>query len=68
MRIVPEARKAWKWFSVQVLTVIAALPIVWEQLPPEAHDLVPAAYQPWVISGLALVGIIGRLIKQGPAE
>ena len=65
MRLVEEARTAWRWFSVQALAVIAVIPLVWEQLPPEAHALIPEAWRPWAITGVALAGIVGRLVKQG---
>ena len=64
MQLVENVRTAWRWFSVQVLTLLAVLPLVWEQLPPETHALVPEAWRPWIITVLALIGIGGRLVRQ----
>ena len=68
MQLVQDARRAWRWFSVQVLTLLAVLPLIWEQMPPETHALVPETWRPWIITGLALIGIGGRLVKQGDRE
>lgn len=68
MQFVDDVRRAWRWFSVQAMTFLALLPIVWEQLPPETQDLVPPAYRPWAITIVAVAGILGRTIKQAPAK
>lgn len=66
MRFVPDWRRAWRWFSVQCLAVLALLPIVWTSLPAEAHEWVPVGWRPWIVVGLAVAGIIGRLVDQNP--
>ena len=68
MTFVENARQAWKWFSVQALTVLALIPVVWAQLPPETHALVPEVARQWVITGVALAGIVGRLVSQVKPE
>ncbi len=65
MKLVPEARRAWRWFSVQALAVLAALPLVWPQLPPEVQAMLPEGARPWLLAALAIGGIAGRLIDQG---
>lgn len=65
VRFVEDVRKAWRFFSVQVLALLALLPLAWEQLPPETHALIPEPWRPWIVTVLALIGIGGRLIKQG---
>jgi di/tricarboxylate transporter len=68
MRLVDNARAAWRWASVQVLAVLAVLPLVWAELPEDIRSMVPHEWQPWVLSALALAGIVGRLVKQGPTD
>ena len=68
MKLVKDARKAWRWFSVQAMAALALLPIIWMQLPPDAQAMVPDAWRPWIMVAVAIGGIAGRLIKQGDAE
>ena len=64
MRMVPEARRAWRWFSVQALAVLVALPVLFETLPPEVVAVIPADWRPWLIAAVALAGMVGRLVDQ----
>lgn len=68
MMLVKDARRAWRWFSVQALAALAVLPVVWMQLPPDVQSMVPEAWRPWVMVALAIGGVAGRLIKQGDDE
>lgn len=68
MRLIPEWRSAWRMFSVQVLVLIGALTAFWQELPPEIVALLPAEIRHWVITGLALAGLVGRLIDQRTRE
>ena len=65
MKLVSDWRKAWKWHSTQLLAVIAALPIVWMQLPPDVKDMVPESWMPYVVTVIAAGAIVGRLRDQG---
>ncbi len=67
MRLIPDWRDAWRWFSVQALAVLALLPVVWPTLPPQVHAWVPEEWRPWIIVALAIGGIAGRLIDQKKA-
>lgn len=64
MRLVDNARNAWRWFSVQALAALGVIPVVWYALPPESQDLIPEAVRPWVLTAVALAGLSGRLVKQ----
>lgn len=65
MRLVENWKSAWKWHSTQVLAAIAALPFVWMELPPDAKDMIPQEWRGWIVSVLALAGIVARLRAQG---
>lgn len=66
MRLIPDWRSAWRWFSVQALAVIGALPIVWSMLPPDVKSLLPAGWGMWVFVVLAVAGVLGRVVDQAP--
>lgn len=66
MQMVKDWKSSWRWFSVQALTVIAGLPLVWPMIPPDVQAWLPETYRPWVLVALALGGIAGRLIDQKP--
>jgi di/tricarboxylate transporter len=68
MRLVENAAAAWRWASVQVLAVLAVLPIVWAEMPDEIRAMLPPEWHPWILSALAVGGIVGRLIKQTPSQ
>lgn len=64
MKLIPEARRAWRMFSVQAQAVAFAVLGAWQSLPEKFQDRVPLS----VVFGLAMVllvaGIVGRLIHQ----
>ncbi len=68
MKLVPNARKAWRWFSMQLLTVTAALQVAWETLPPDALAVIPTDWRGYITLGLILAAMVGRLIDQGSAD
>jgi hypothetical protein len=64
MNIIPNWRDAWRWFSVQALAAIVALPFVWIALPADAKAYLPDSLEPWVLAVLATGGLVGRMIDQ----
>lgn len=64
MRLVENAKDAWRWFSVQFAAVLAVLPLAWANLPADVKVWVPEDWRPWILAGLALAVIFGRLIDQ----
>lgn len=68
MQLVPDWKESWRWFSVQVLAVLAALPLVWVALPADAKAFLPDSLEPWVLAALAAGGLIGRLVDQPKAS
>jgi multisubunit Na+/H+ antiporter MnhB subunit len=68
MRLVPNARRAWRWFSVQAFVAIGVLQAAWETLPPDALTVIPIDWRGYITLGLAIAGLVGRLIAQEPKE
>ena len=68
MRIVSDWRNVWKYYSTQALVLIAALPIVWMEIPADVKAMVPSEWHGWIVSGIALAGAASRLIKQAESD
>lgn len=64
MKWVDNIRSAWKWYSVQALGILTIFPIVWIELPADIKSRIPAEWTPYVVSAVALGGLIGRLKAQ----
>lgn len=64
MRLVPDWKSAWRWLSVQFMTLAAAAEVAWRTLPPEALAVIPPDWQGYITLGLILAGLIGRMIDQ----
>ena len=65
MKLVSDWRKSWRWFSVQILTALAALPLIWASIPADVQSFLPPEWRPYVLAAMALAGIAARLIDQG---
>ena len=68
MQLVPNAAKAWRWFSVQAMAVSMAMQGAWLALPPDMQDRIPST---WVDAATVVVlalGIIGRVFDQGTTK
>ena len=64
MKWVENVKFAWKWYSVQALGVLTVFPIVWIELPADIKSRIPDEWTPYVVSVVALGGLIGRLKAQ----
>jgi hypothetical protein len=67
MKIIPDWRSAWRWFSVQALAALVALPLVWVGLPPDVKSFLPDGAEPYILVLLAAGGLVGRLVDQKKA-
>lgn len=64
MILIENWKKAWKWFSVQVLALAGALSVSWPLIPDEIRAQVPVNITT-IIAVLCVLGIILRVINQG---
>lgn len=65
MKLVPNAGKAWRWFSVQAMTAAIALQAGWQAMPPDLAARIPAGAVDALSIAVLVLGIIGRLVDQG---
>lgn len=66
--MVKDWRNAWRWLSVQLAALLAVMPFVWAELPHDVKEYIPSEWHPWIVSGMALAIIIGRMKNQGGAD
>jgi len=64
MRLVSEWRAAWRWFSVQAMTLVVAIQGAWAALPDDLKTHFPTWAVTVVSVSLLLLGIGGRLVHQ----
>lgn len=65
MKLVDDWRKAWTWFSVQAMTVAGAIEAAWAAFPADLKAVLPDRWVHAVAAGLLVLGIVGRVVKQG---
>lgn len=64
MKLIPNWRRAWRMFSVQAMTLAAALQGTWAMLPEDLKAALPPTLVPVVSIALLLAGVVGRLVDQ----
>lgn len=52
----------WKHYSAWALWILGAVGGLWQYVP-EVREFLPG----WLVSTLAVLGLLGKLIPQGPA-
>lgn len=68
MKLIPNWRSALKFDTTRIFLFLALLPPLWAEIPQDAKDAIPIAWQPWIISGIGILGAVLRLRDQGPAK
>ncbi len=67
-RLVANARRAWRWHSMQILFIIAVHEQLWAGLPLRVQEFiiarVPDTLEDWIITILAVAAMILRLRPQ----
>jgi hypothetical protein len=67
MKLVNNARAAWRWYSMQAMAVAGALQGAWLALG-DMQSRVPAEAVDALTIAILASGIVGRLVKQTPDE
>lgn len=65
MKLVDNASRLHRTFSVQAMTLAAAIQGAWTQIPQDLKDALPHNLVHWTSIVLLVAGILGRFIDQG---
>lgn len=65
MKLVDDAKQAWRWFSMQAMALAVAVLGAWEVIPADMKASIPPQYVTYLTLGLLVFGIVGRVVKQG---
>lgn len=65
MKLVDNAKQAWRWISVQAMVAAGVLQVVWETIPADLKTSMPDSYVRWITLSLLVLGVAGRLVDQG---
>jgi len=64
MKLVDEAKSAWRWFSMQAMALVVVVQAAWAGIPDDLKQHFPT----WMVTalsiGLLVFGIGGRLVRQ----
>lgn len=64
MNLVHNWRDAWRWVSMQSMSIAIAIQATWALLSDDMRLLVPHKMVAWGTVAFLVTGIIGRLVKQ----
>jgi len=67
-KLVPDWRRAWRWYSVNCPMLAVALLGTWATLPEKMQDSFTPLQLQCMAIGLIVLGVGGRLIDQSPKE
>ncbi|MFN3169306.1 MAG: hypothetical protein ACE37E_01280 [Hyphomicrobiales bacterium] len=66
MTIVPNARRAWRWFSVQAMVLATAIQGAWVFIPPDLKERTGDDLASIVTGAILVLGVVGRMVSQEP--
>jgi hypothetical protein len=66
MRLIENWKESWRLFSVWCFGAAGLLQAIWLSLTPDERALIPESYAHWITLAVAVIGIVGRVIKQKP--
>lgn len=67
-KLVPDAKKSWRWFSMQAMTLNLGVLTTWSALPEDLKSTIPESWVLGIAIVVTLAGIIGRLVDQPEAQ
>lgn len=64
MKLVSNWRSFWRWHSVWIAGLIAALPVAWASMPDDLRASIPDEWLPYISGAMFIAFLIGRLRDQ----
>ena len=64
MKLIENARNAWRMFSMQAMGLALVVQAVWVELPADLRDSLDSTTVRYITIGLLIAGVFGRLVKQ----
>ncbi len=68
MKLVEDAKQAWRWLSVQAMVLAGAVQGAWLFVPDDLRSSMPPGIVQGVTITLLVLGVIGRLVDQKPKD
>ena len=68
MKLIPDARRAWRWVSVQAMVLATAIQGAWVFIPPDLKARAGDDLASIVTGAILALGVIGRLVAQDAPE
>lgn len=62
--LVNDARKAWRWFSMQAMSLTVVEIGAWAAMPDSMREYLPRWLGAAVAIATLFAGMVGRLVKQ----
>lgn len=64
MKLLPNWKDAWKWFSVQIIALAGAVQLSVLAFPQAIQGWLPDSVTHWVAAGLLATAVLARLVDQ----
>lgn len=63
-KLIPDWKRAWRFFSMQAMAIATALQGAWVFLPDDLRTNIPTLWVASISIAILLLGILGRLLDQ----
>jgi len=64
MKLIPNWKDTWRFYSTWMAAAITAFPFAWQNLPDDIKTYVPEDAEPYIMAGMFVALLIGRVIDQ----
>ncbi|WP_394540183.1 hypothetical protein PRJ39_06330 [Lysobacter enzymogenes] len=68
MKLIENWRQAWRFLSVQAMSLALAVQGVWLNIPDDLRVHVPGRIATYVTASVLVLGLFGRLFQQRGAD